>query len=108
MNEEYVKVVLDKNANILDFECTIPDNYYKKEEVIGKNWFSDFIDTPDFDNVMQSFPQLFQNNLKGWKKHSNDILCKDGTHRFIDFENNITTYKGEKVIVSVGREHYKN
>ena len=109
IEKNIIKVILDENAIILDFECTFSSlECYTKEEVVGKNWFEIFIEPNDNNDVKKVFLEAFTNKTTSWKTHSNDVLCKDGTHKLIDFENSITPYGDTKVIISLGREHFRN
>jgi PAS domain S-box-containing protein len=109
MAERLLTVALDENGTILEFECDLLDVIsYPKGAVTGKNWFELFIATADLENVMKTFKLAFHAKTPGWERHTNDIRCKDGSHRLVDFENRFETRNGKRVLVSVGRDHFLN
>ncbi len=105
-NKQFIKAVLDENAIIQDFECTLNIDCYDRKDVIGKNWFDVFIDSSDYEHVMVVFKSLFEKDEKKWETYANDIKCKDAKHILIDFKNIIEIKDGQKHIVTVGTEHY--
>ena len=105
-NPHYLKVVLDKNAIIVEFECTLRDAYVTStNDVIGKNWFDTFIDTNDKENVLKIFNELLDNQTEKWETYRNDVHCLNGSHRYIDFINEVITKDGKRFISSYGVEH---
>ena len=72
-------VVLDVNANIILFNKYAEKlTEYKKEEVLGKNWFNLFIPTKNGSVI----PEVFSNVLKElpeFSSYENPILCKTGS-----------------------------
>ncbi len=107
-NQNYIKVTLDKNATIVEYECTLRDVKSNIVDVIGKNWFDTFIDKRDNEKVFTVFTELLNNKTKEWKTYKNDILCTNGSHKFIDFTNEVIIKNGEKFIYSFGVEHIDN
>ena len=107
-NPHYIKVVLDKDAKIVDLECTLRDVALDTAGMIGKNWFDTFIETSDKEEVLKIFSDIFKNQTKKWKTFENDIKISDRNHKFIDFTNEIFSKDGEKYIVSFGVEHIDN
>ncbi len=103
----YIKVILDANATVVYFECTLLEEQYRQDEVIGKNWFTLFISKEDTVAVMEVFHGLFQ-DMQVWESYKNDIICKDGHQKYLDFHNQIFIRDGEKYINSVGIEHFTN
>ncbi len=100
-------VILDENGNIVDFYCNFDNLTYNKEEVIGKNWFDTFIDPVDKEKIWSVFTQILQGHDKEYETYKNDIVCKDGSHRLIDFYNRLVTKDGKKYTFSVGMEHFE-
>ncbi len=106
--EQYIPfllVILDENGDIVDYYSTIEGIGYAPEEVKGKNWFEIFIDPADREKILHVFTQIIKENDKNYETYNNDILCKDGSHRFIDFYNKLITKKGRRYTFSVGLEH---
>ena len=108
MDISYIRVVLDKNATIIDFESKLAQDEanYKKDEVLGKNWFDTFVDAVNLEEIKDVFYKAFRDDDHNWESHSNDIKCKNGEHKLIDFENHMEEINGEKVIVSFGKERF--
>jgi len=52
--------------------------------------------------VLKVFTDLFNNKTEEWETYNNDIRCVDGSHKFIDFKNEIITKNGERFISSFG------
>lgn len=108
-SEHYIKVVLDKDATIVDFECTLREAKIKDMgTVIGKNWFETFIEDSDKENVLKVFTELFNNEPNKWHTYENDIKCMDGRYRLIDFENEIIIKDNIKLLHCFGIEHMDN
>jgi len=99
-------VVLDVNANITMFNKYAEKlTGYKKEEVLGKNWFDLFI--PKQNGTI--IPEVFANVLKEMPEVSsyvNPILCITGSDRLISWKNTIVkNEKGEiSGILSIGND----
>ena len=81
-------LVLDKNGNVKLINkkgCKILG--CEQEEIIGKNWVSNFIP----ENQRDETKKIFQKNLKGdtelVKVHENDIINKNGQIRTIRWNN---------------------
>ena len=102
-----INVVLDKNATIVRFKCTLRDTNINPNDVIGKNWFDIFIKNSDKEKVMEVFNGLFKNELREWKSYRNDILINN-QHKLIDFDNTIMVKGSEKLLSFVGVEHKKS
>jgi len=104
----YLKVILDSDATILRFECQLFDCHYSDKEIIGKNWFDLFIDTQDKEAVMKVFKGLFYGDEQSWKSYKNDIICKSGQYRLLDFHNQIFEKDGVRYLNSIAIEHFVN
>lgn len=104
----YLKVILDSQANIVDLRCDLDFESFDAEEVIGKNWFDLFIETEDRDKVRKVFEGLFNGEETQWQSFKNDIKCRFGHYKLMDFHNQIFERDGVKYINSVGIEHYMN
>jgi len=105
-NKHFIRAVLDENAIIQEFECTLKDGCYNCNDTIGKNWFDIFIDSRDYEKVMSVFRSLLDKDEKKWESFANDIKCKNETHVLVDFKNSVETREGKRYIVTVGTEHY--
>jgi len=108
-NPHYLKVILDRDATIVEFECTLRDIKSDFSDVIGKNWFDTFIESSDKETVLKVFTDLLNNNnIEQLNTYENDIKCADGHHKLIDFHNETITKNSEKFISSFGVEHIDN
>ena len=109
--EDYIRVVINKSGIVIDFECKFNDveNAYTKKEIVGTNWFNSFIEKFDLEDTKKVFQKLYESGISSdTMYHTNDIRCKNNRHKLIDFENNVEILNGEKVIVSIGKEHYSH
>ena len=107
-SKDYIKVKMDINGIILDFESTFEDMPHKKEEVLGKNWFDIFISESDKQKVLEVFRTIIKDGTKEFKTYNNDIKCPNGSHIYMDFTNTVFIQNTQKVVESLGIEHYKN
>lgn len=104
----YIKVILNSEAEILDFHCNLFDTEYAPEEVIGKNWFDVFVDESDEKQNIKLFQKLFDGREEEWQTFNNDIVCKKDQHKLMDFHNQVFHKDGVKYINCVGIEHFTN
>ena len=104
----YLKVLISKEAIIIKLECTLRDVKYDPSNVIGINWFDVFIEDGDKETVSKVFNDLFNDKTEEWKTFENDIRCMDGSHKLMDFTNEIVTVDGIKYLSSFGIEHLDN
>ncbi len=82
-------VELDQDGNVVYFNqyaCNVTG--YKKDEVLGKNWFKYFIPVKEELKLNKVFKDLLERKTQAWK-YSNTIICKDNTLKMINWENNI-------------------
>lgn len=85
--------LLDKSAMIVEFNDHSNISGYTAEEVVGKNWFDVFIYEQDKLEVLSVFSSFFYGEQPHWV-YDNCIVCKDGTKKLIQFNNNLI--KNEK------------
>ncbi len=82
-------VELDVDGNVIYFNqyaCNVTG--YKKEEVLGKNWFKYFIPVKEEYKLNEVFKDVLQKKKQAWK-YSNTIICKDNSLKMVDWENSI-------------------
>ncbi len=101
----YLMVILNEKGEIVDFYNTIEGIGWDEAEVIGKNWFDIFIDPKDKKKIFTVFKEIIAGNEATYNTYKNDILCKNGTHKLIDFYNRLIDKEDSKYTFSVGIEH---
>lgn len=88
-NTDVFYVVLDAHANILIFDGLASSiSGYSASEVIGKNWFKTFIPEHNTQEIETVFNSFFNGDISFWK-YENEITCKDGTHKHIEWTNTL-------------------
>jgi len=99
-------LTLDINANITLFNKFAEKlTGYKKEEVLGKNWFDLFIPKRN-ESVI---PEVFNDVLKEMPEvssYENPVLCKNGSDKLISWENTVLNDENGEVsgILSIGTD----
>ena len=101
----HLMVILNEKGEIIDFYNTIEGIGWNEKEVIGKNWFDIFIDPQDREKIFRVFKEIIAGNETTYNTYKNDILCKNGSHKFIDFYNRLIDKNGSKYTFSIGIEH---
>jgi len=99
-------IVLDKNANIILFNRYAEKlSGYKKEEVLGKNWFTTFIPKQNNSKIPKVFADVLR-EMPNVSSYENPILCKNGVEKLINWENSLLKNdKGEILgILSIGTD----
>ncbi len=92
-------VTLDEKKTILTFnEYASKITGYKKEEVIGKNWFDIFIENEIKDEIL-GFYELTKKLHKSEK--INAIVCKDGSKKIIEWKNSVIDEE-QTIILAIG------
>lgn len=62
---------------------------YGEAEIIGKNWFDNFIPKKDIDTVKEVFDRLLSGEVGLYKYFENPVLCKHGEEKIIAWYNTI-------------------
>lgn len=100
-------VVLDRNGNVKKVNrraCEILG--YKEEEILGKNWFDNFLPGRDKEELRAVFSTIKIGDIKTYDRYQNPIITKAGDERLIEWTNSIILdEKGEiEGIISSGRD----
>jgi hypothetical protein len=103
-NNHYIRVLLDEEATIVEFECTLLDVTSNYSDMVGKNWFDTFIDVVDKQEIQKIFYNTIHEKNGKWTTYKNDLQIDSG-HRFIDFENEVIMIENKKYILCIGTEH---
>ncbi len=78
--EQRVTLINPKGCEVLG--CT-------EQEILGRNWFDEFIPIEQVDAVKQVFDQMVGGNLDPVEYYENPVRRKDGTQRLIAWRNSI-------------------
>lgn len=105
---EYLYLELDIDGTILDFECTFIGTQVEKANFIRKNWFDIFIKVPDRKKQEKSFKEIFEGTLNRIFEQKNDIKWFDGTHKYMNFYNELQIENGRKVLKSKAYEIFED
>jgi len=105
-NVELVSIMLDRESRI-----TYCNNYllhltgWKREEVIGKNWWELFV-PPEIQDLGDAFFQSLLDDQVESRHHENDIVTRSGERRLIRWNNSILRSTDNKVIgtASIGED----
>jgi two-component system sensor kinase FixL len=76
--DERVKLINKKGCEILG---------YKEGEIVGKNWFENFIPERNRDTVRDAFTKLMAGKIQVVEHFENPVLAKSGEERMIAWHN---------------------
>ena len=76
--DQRVTVINQKGCEILG---------YSEEEIMGKNWFDQFIPTDVAEDVKKTFNALVRSNAAPVQYHENPVVARDGTRKVIAWHN---------------------
>ncbi|MHA2297193.1 MAG: PAS domain S-box protein [Candidatus Hodarchaeales archaeon] len=74
---------------------------YKEEEIIGKNYFQEFLPERVRERVFKSFQKVFAGELEPTDQYENPILTKDGSERIISWYNTVLKDDTGKIIATL-------
>jgi PAS domain S-box-containing protein len=97
-------VVIDKDGKVIEFNKYAQEiTGYKASQVVGYDWFEIFISEEDKIELQVVFDDIINHNKKYWK-HTNNIVCKDGTKKLISWNNSLIKDEQDNIqaIVSFG------
>ena len=77
-----------------------------KQDIVGKNWFNNFVSESIRDQVREVFQELINGNLELVEYYENPIIAGDGTERLIAWHNAIITDSSGRVtgLLSSGQD----
>ena len=73
-----VQLINKKGAEILGYE---------EEEIVGKNWFNNFLPKTTGQQVKYKFKNLLKGNLEQMEYYENPVVTRDGEERLIAWNN---------------------
>jgi len=79
-NEGNIALINERGLEILG---------YKREELLGKNWFKTCLPESVQDDVLDVFHQLIRGEIEPVEYYENPILRKDGKERIIAWSNSV-------------------
>ena len=95
-------VSLGKNGNVSLINqkgCEILG--YEKEEIIGKNWFDNFIPKSLRNDIKKVFKKVISGEIESVRKTSNPVLTKNNVERDIEWFNSIIKNEKGEIIGSL-------
>ncbi|MBN1379152.1 MAG: PAS domain S-box protein [Gammaproteobacteria bacterium] len=84
-----IRMINNKGCEILECE---------EDEIIGKNWFDEFIKESDRDNLKSVFSMVMCKDLKNVEYNVNSVITKSGHTRTIAWHNSMLTDNNGNVI----------
>jgi len=87
-----VSLINRKGAQMLGFT---------EEEIIGRNWFDDFIPDRLRGSVRTVFTRLMAGEITPVEHHENPVLTRDGTERLVAWNNTLIRDEGGRIIAAL-------
>ncbi len=94
---EVLLYALDENGYITTINkkgCEILG--YKEAELIGRNWFEDFLPKDEIEKVQKVYQSLMNDDVEPIKHFENYITTKDGTRKLMQWNNSVVRDKEGK------------
>jgi PAS domain S-box-containing protein len=91
-SEQRVGLINKKGCEILG---------YKEHEILGKNWFDNFLPERIRDHVREIFKKVMVGEIEGQEYYENPILTKDGQERLIAWHNTVLRDDKGEVIATL-------
>jgi PAS domain S-box-containing protein len=92
-------IALDQNGIITTVNpkgCEILG--YEEEEIIGHNWFDDFLPNEGIEDVKKVFKQIIAGDIEPVEYYENPISKKNGSQRFLAWHNSILRNRSGEII----------
>ncbi|HPD18343.1 MAG TPA: PAS domain S-box protein, partial [Candidatus Goldiibacteriota bacterium] len=106
-------IVLDTDGKVIEINkkgCEILE--YKKHEIIGRDWFHDFLLKDERKKVKDAFLSIIRGKSEKFRDFENKILCKSGKQKIILWHNTFLKDSKGKILgaVSSGQDvtKYRN
>jgi PAS domain S-box-containing protein len=71
---------------------------YKEDEIIGKNWFENFIPEGDRERMKSVFAKLMAGRIEPLEYFENPILTRRGEERLVAWHNSVLTDEAGEII----------
>ncbi len=96
---EVMMVVIDRNGNVIQANRKASEVLgYDKEEIIGKNWFENFIPEREREEIWNVFQEIITNITDGFEYFENPVLTKNGKEKIIVWHNSILKDEQREII----------
>lgn len=83
-------VALDKEGKVAYVNCKACEILgYKEEDIVGKNWFDNFIPENNRKEIKSVFERVIRGELKSVEYYDNPVLTRDGRERIIAWHNTL-------------------
>jgi PAS domain S-box-containing protein len=90
--DERVSLVNRKGSQLLGYE---------EEEIVGRNWFDQFVPAHVRETVRAGFHILMSGHLKPIEYYENPVLTRDGEERLIAWQNTLLTDETGAVVATI-------
>jgi PAS domain S-box-containing protein len=87
--DQKVSLINQKGCNILG---------YKEHEIVGKNWFDNFLPKQGRKEVKEAFGKLMEGKVELVEHYENPVITRSGEERIIAWHNTIIKDENGKVI----------
>ncbi len=84
---DLISMMLDREGRVTycnDYLLSLTG--WRREEVLGRNWFDAFVPPKDASELRTAFPELLANSPGAWHRE-NEILTRSGERRLIQWNN---------------------
>ncbi|MDP8218730.1 MAG: PAS domain S-box protein [Candidatus Theseobacter exili] len=78
--EQNVALINNKGCEVLG---------YKENEIIGRNWFDNFIEAENIEEIKAVFNQIISDKLGAAEYYENTVITKEGDKRLVGWHNSI-------------------
>ena len=100
---EVIMLVIDKNKEVIlvnDKGCKVLG--YEREEILGKNWFNNFLPERLREEVTAVSEKLFRGEIEPVECFENPILTRSGEERIIAWHNTVLRNEKGEIISHLG------
>ncbi|MCP3876435.1 MAG: PAS domain S-box protein [Desulfobacteraceae bacterium] len=95
---EVMMLYLDRNQNVIQINkkgCEILE--YTKDEIIGRNWFDNFLPKKNTAKIINLYEKLMSGEKRGIEYYEKSILTKNGNEKIIAWHDAIIKDKAGNV-----------
>ncbi len=70
----------------------------REEDIVGKNWFENFVPRDDRERVSEAFATIVSGDVNPWHHMENRVVTRDGEERLIAWHNTFLREEGRRVV----------